>query len=108
MCRGDRIRIAIRTFRIHVDQTHLHSGQWILEQALVGAAPGTILLVSVHLFVSYEHAAFGIELHCPNKFGVSRFARSDPLTIAGITAQPFGFCAPVDVLVWFPDVFAST
>ena len=106
--RGDRIRIAIRSFWIHVDQTHLHRAEWILEESLIGAGPGTILLVSMHLFVSYEHAAFGIELQCPNKFGVSRFARSHPLIVAGITAQPGLLGAPVNVLVRFPNVLAPT
>src|SRR5271163_2873712 len=32
--RGDRIRIAIRPFRVHIDQTHLHCGERILQIAI--------------------------------------------------------------------------
>src|SRR5271157_5767212 len=30
-CRGNRIRLSIRSFRIHVDQTHLHGSERILK-----------------------------------------------------------------------------
>ncbi len=35
---GDRIRIAIRTFRIHVDQAHLHCGERTLQMAISAVA----------------------------------------------------------------------
>src|SRR5271168_2215564 len=36
--RGDRIRLAVRPFRIHIDQTHLHSAERILEITVAGVA----------------------------------------------------------------------
>ncbi len=33
---GDRIRVAVRAFRVHVDQTHLHGGERILEIPVAG------------------------------------------------------------------------
>src|SRR5665811_1891529 len=42
--RGDRIRLAIRPFRIHVDQTHLHGSERILKITVAGVTP-----------VSYTH-----------------------------------------------------
>ncbi len=35
---GDRIRIAVRPFRVHVDQAHLHGGERILEIPVAGVA----------------------------------------------------------------------
>ncbi len=32
--RGDRIRVAVRAFRVHVDQAHLHGGQGVFEFAV--------------------------------------------------------------------------
>ena len=34
--RGHRIRVAVRTFRVHVDQAHLHRGQRIRELTVAG------------------------------------------------------------------------
>src|SRR5215471_17592000 len=36
--RGDRIRLAVWPFRIHVDQTHLHGSEWILKITLAAVA----------------------------------------------------------------------
>mmetsp|Transcript_118291 Transcript_118291/g.166287 ORF Transcript_118291/g.166287 Transcript_118291/m.166287 type:complete len:641 (-) Transcript_118291:267-2189(-) len=36
--RGQRIRIAVRTLGVHVDQAHLHRGQRVLEVAVTGIA----------------------------------------------------------------------
>ena len=36
--RGDRVRIAVRAFRVHVDQAHLHRSERILEVPLSGIA----------------------------------------------------------------------
>src|SRR6204780_3866448 len=36
--RGDRIRLAVRAFRIHVNKSHLHGGQRIGELSLSGIA----------------------------------------------------------------------
>ena len=35
---GDRVRVAVRPFRIHVDQAHLHGGERILEIPVAGVA----------------------------------------------------------------------
>ena len=35
---GDRIRVAVRAFRVHVDQAHLHGGERILEFPVTGVA----------------------------------------------------------------------
>src|SRR6185436_13597095 len=34
--RGDGIGVAVRTFRVHIDQTHLHRSKRILEIAIAG------------------------------------------------------------------------
>ena len=36
--RSNRIRIAVRAFRVHVDQAHLHGGKRILEFSVTGVA----------------------------------------------------------------------
>ena len=52
--RGERIRLAVRPFRIHIDETHLHGGERILELAVARVAlvaePG-LLLAPVDGFV---------------------------------------------------------
>jgi hypothetical protein len=35
---GDRIRVAVRAFRVHVDQAHLHGGQRVFEIPVAGVA----------------------------------------------------------------------
>jgi hypothetical protein len=35
---GERIRIAVRSFRVHIDQAHLHRGQGILKFPLAAVA----------------------------------------------------------------------
>ena len=35
---GDRIRVAVRPFRVHVDQAHLHGGEGIFEIPVAGVA----------------------------------------------------------------------
>jgi hypothetical protein len=35
---GDRIRVAVRAFRVHVDQAHLHGGQRIFEIPVAAVA----------------------------------------------------------------------
>ncbi len=51
---GERIRIAVRPFRVHVDQTHLHGGERILEipvtRVALVAKPG-VLGAPVGVFV---------------------------------------------------------
>ena len=37
-CRGDRVRLAIRSFRIHVDQPHLDGAQGVLELTVAAVA----------------------------------------------------------------------
>ncbi len=36
--RGERIRVAVRAFRVHVDQAHLHGGERVLELPVAGVA----------------------------------------------------------------------
>src|SRR5580700_12294162 len=37
-CRGNRIRLSIRSFRIHIDQTHLHGSERILKITVAAVA----------------------------------------------------------------------
>src|SRR5208282_1924956 len=37
-CRGQRIRLPIRSFWIHIDQTHLHGSERILEITIAAVA----------------------------------------------------------------------
>lgn len=37
-CRSDRIGVAVRAFRVDVDQAHLHCGQWVLKVAIARVA----------------------------------------------------------------------
>ncbi len=37
-CRGERIRVSIRTFRVHVDETHLHGSERALKITLSAVA----------------------------------------------------------------------
>ena len=36
MAGSDRIRVAVRAFRVHVDQAHLHGGEGVFEIAVAG------------------------------------------------------------------------
>ncbi len=55
---GERIRLAVRAFRIHIDETHLHRGKGILEVTLARIAlvvePG-VLLAPVGVFFWLPH-----------------------------------------------------
>ena len=55
---GERIRLAVRPFRIHIDETHLHGGERILElpvaRVALVAKPG-LLLAPVDGFVRLPH-----------------------------------------------------
>ena len=75
--RGQRIRIAVRAFRIHVDQAHLHGRQRILE--IARESPSS----------SEEHRAV---------LDSGSHARS--------ASPPSHVSAPVHVLVRLPDVLA--
>ncbi len=52
--RGDRIGIAVRAFRVHIDEAHLHGRQRILEIPLAGssASPHPSHCVSVPQYTS--------------------------------------------------------
>src|SRR5579859_6259475 len=56
--RGERVGLAVRPFRVHIDETHLHGGERILELAVARVAlvaePG-ILLAPVDGFVRLPH-----------------------------------------------------
>ena len=70
--RGERIRLAIRTFRIDVDQTHLHGGERLLKLAIAVVAfvsepfafrsPIDILLGFPHVFAATTETE-GLESH---------------------------------------------
>src|SRR5580698_3124312 len=89
---GNRVRIAIRAFRVYVDQAHLHCSERILEVALIRASASTISLGTMQLLVGHDHTLVS---------GLS-------LTVAMIAAQPCGLSAPVDILVRFPNILAPT
>jgi hypothetical protein len=47
---GDRIRVAVRAFRVHVDQAHLHGGERVFEIPVAGvAALGSSLVPAIPL-----------------------------------------------------------
>ena len=35
---GDRIGFAVRTFGVHIDESHLHGGEWVIQFAVAGVA----------------------------------------------------------------------
>ena len=62
MAAATRIRLAVRPIRIHVDETHLHGGERILELAVAGVAlvamrirEPNLLLAPVDGFVRLPH-----------------------------------------------------
>ena len=61
--RRKRIRFTVRSFRVHIDQTHLNGCERVLQLSVTGIA---------------------------------------------FVAKPFSFRAPVNVFLWFPNVFATT
>ncbi|MNO90539.1 hypothetical protein D3C76_820620 [compost metagenome] len=88
---GHRVRVAFRAFRVHIDQAHLHGRQRVFQ---IAALLRTTLLVFPRFGNERAFAGF---LH--------GFLR---LVVAHVTAQPFVFRAPVDILVRFPDVRPAT
>ena len=84
--RGERVGLAVRAFRIDVDQAHLHGGQRILEVPRVR---------NFAVVVLHQHA-------------MVLFDSRRPLGVADVAAQPFGLATPVHVLVRLPHVFAAT
>ena len=84
--RRDRIGIAVRTFRVDVDQPHLHGGERILQVAAVD--------VAIRIVVGHEHRARLLDA-----LGTVR--------VADVAAQPGRLGAPVDVLIRLPDVLAT-
>ena len=83
--RGDRVRVAVRAFRVHVDQAHLHRGQRVLEVA--GMRHLAVVVLDQH--------AVGVR-HAGRAAGISFVA-----------TQPLGLAAPVHVEVGFPGVLAT-
>src|SRR5271169_1445920 len=55
-CRGNRVRLSIRPFRIHIDQTHLHSSERILKITVAAVA----LVRQPLAFRSPENVLFGL------------------------------------------------
>ena len=84
--RGDRVRLAVRAFGVHVNQAHLHGGERVLEIARVRVVSAVV--------VGDQYAA-GLRPH--------RASRA----IAQVATQPGGLAAPVHVLVRLPDVRAT-
>ena len=87
----DRVGVAFRTFRVHVDQAHLDGGQRVFQVAAGGA--GAALLIAVTVGIGRDLAVAGAGL---------------ALAVAVIAAQPGRFGTPVDVQVRFPHVLAAT
>ena len=88
--RRDRVRVAVRALRVHVDQTHLHRGERVLQIAPVDV--GTILLAAMQILVGHDHPGIVAGLS---------------LAVAHVTTQPCRLGAPVDVLVRLPGVLAT-
>src|ERR1017187_1287877 len=82
--RSDRIGVAVRTLGIDVDQAHLHCGEGILQVARV-----RLLAVVV-----------GVDDAVPRDAGRA-------VRVADVAAEPFLLAAPIDVLIWLPDILAT-
>ncbi len=86
--RLDRVRIALRSFRVDVDQAHLHGGKGVFQIApMLGAA----FLIAVLI-------RFG------DQSSIARFLHHFVFAIAGVATQPLAFRAPIHVFIWRPDV----
>ena len=83
--RRDRVGIAVRALRVHVDEAHLHRAERVLQVAR---------MLHLAVVVLHEHA---VALDDPGRAP----------RVADVAAQPFGLAAPVDVLVGLPHVGAS-
>ena len=82
---GDRVRLAVRTFRIDVDQTHLHGGERVFQVARV------------------RHFAVVVGGNDAAAFDTGRTLR-----IADVAAEPLRLTPPVHILVRLPDVGSAT
>ena len=85
--RRQRIGIAVRPFRVDVDQPHLHRRQRVLQIAR--------MLVAVRVVVRDQHGLVGGLLHPVRAVGVAQVA-----------AQPGRLAPPIDVLIRLPDILA--
>ncbi len=85
--RGDRIRVAVRAFRVHVDEAHLHGCERVFE------------IASVHL---------AVRVVVGNENATSLFHAFGTVGVAHVAAKPCGLAAPIHVLIGFPGVLAST
>jgi len=81
-----RIGITVRAFGAHVDQAHLHRGQGVFQVAAV-------------------HVAIRIVVRNQDRAGLGDTFVA--VGIAQVAAEPFGFAAPVDVLIRLPGVHTS-
>ena len=86
--RREGIGVAVRTFGVHVDQSHLHRGQRVLQVAAVDFSIGRV--------VGDEHRLVLVLFDALGTTGV-----------ANVAPQPGGFLAPVHVLIRLPDVLAA-
>ena len=81
--RRQRVRVAVRALRIHVDQAHLHGRERILQITRVHVAVGRV--------IGRQHPACLLD-----PFGA--------MSIALVAAKPLGLRTPVDVLLRLPDI----
>src|SRR5262249_35062394 len=80
--------VTIRTFRVYIDETHLHGGQRILQSARMD--------ITIGLVVGDEHRiilALGDTLR--------------PMLVADIAAKPGDLGAPVHIVVRLPNILAA-
>ncbi|MNM59154.1 hypothetical protein D3C81_703990 [compost metagenome] len=78
-----RIGIAVRAFRVHVDQAHLHGGQRVFQFARMH--------VAISVVIGHQHA-------------VVLFHALRAVLVTHIAAEPGGLAAPVHVLVRLPGI----
>ena len=84
----DGIGIAVWAFGVHVDEAHLHGGERVFENTRVDVAIGFVVGDEDRVIFAFDDA-FGAVL------------------VADIATEPGNFGAPVDVVIWFPNVGAS-
>jgi hypothetical protein len=84
-------RIAVRAFRVDIDEPHLHGAQRPFQ---VAPAVGAASLFTVHLFVGHDHALVVL-------------VAGAALAIADVTAEPRLLVAPIHVQIRLPRVLAA-
>ena len=87
----DRVRIAVRAFRVDINEPHLHGAQRPFQ---VAPAVGAALLFAVLLLVGDDHALVIV-------------VAGAALAVADVAAEPCLLVAPVDVRIRLPRVLAA-